>query len=55
MIVQKQVKAKSRKHEFIVTKVEYLGYIVENVTVAMDSEKSHAVVNWPVTILVKQF
>ena len=50
-----KLKAKGSKCEFSVTKVEYLGHIVENGTVAMDPEKICAVVDWPVPILVKQF
>ena len=40
--------AKGSKCKFAVPKVEYLSYIVENGTVAMDPEKFRAVVEWPV-------
>ena len=39
------LKAKGSKCVFAVTKVEYLGHIVENGTVAMDPEKICAVVD----------
>ena len=39
---------------FAITKVEYLGHIVEKRTVAIDPEKMRAVVAWLVPISVKQ-
>ena len=51
---ENKLKAKGSKCEFAVTKVEYLGYIIENGTVAMDPEKIRAVVAWPVPVLLKQ-
>ena len=51
---ENKLKAKGSKCEFSVSKVKYLGHIVENGTVAMDPEKICAVVDWPVPILVKQ-
>ena len=48
------LKAKGSKCEFVVTKVEYLGHILENRAVAMDPEKIHTVVYWTVPILIKQ-
>ena len=45
-------KAKDSKYKYAVTKVEYFGYIVENGTITMDSEKICAIVDWPVPLLV---
>ena len=42
-LLENHLKAKGNKCEFTVIKVEYLGYIVENKTVAMDPEKICAV------------
>ena len=52
---ENNLKAKGSKWNFAVSKVESLGHIVENGTVAIDLEKSRAVVHWPVHILIKQF
>ena len=52
---ENKLKAKGSKSKLAVAKVEYLGHIVENETVAMDPEKICIVVYWPVPILVKQF
>ena len=49
-----KLKAKGSKCEFAVSKVEYLGYIVENRTIAMDPKKICAVIDWLLPVLVKQ-
>ena len=51
-LCENKLKAKGSKCEFSVSKVECLGYVAENGTVAMDPEKIFTVVNWPVPILV---
>ena len=50
-LCEKKLKAKGSKCKFAVTKVEYLSYIVENRTIAMDPKKICAIVDWPVHIL----
>ena len=54
MIAWKMLKTWGSKCKFTVIKVEYLGHIVENGTVAMDPLKICSLVDWPVLILVKQ-
>ena len=44
-LCENKLKAKGSKCEFAVTKVKYLGYIVENGTDAMNPEKIRAVVD----------
>ena len=53
-LYEHKLKAKGSKCEFAATKVEYLGHIVENGTIAMYPEKICAVEDWPVPILIKQ-
>ena len=50
-----KLKEKVSKWKFAVTKVKYLGYIVENGTATINPEKTRAVVDWLVPMLVKQF
>ena len=42
-LCENKLKVKGSKCKFVVTKVEYLGHIVENGTVAMDPEKIRVV------------
>ena len=53
-LYENNIKAKVRNCEFDVSKVEYLGHIVENGTVTMDPERICAVLDWPVPIPAKQ-
>ena len=53
-LCEKKLKVKGSKCQSSVSKVKYLGQIVENGTVAIDSEKIRVVADWPVPILLKQ-
>ena len=53
-LCENHLKAKGSKCEFAVTKVEYLAHIVKNGTIAIVTEKIHAVYYWSDPILVKQ-
>ena len=39
---------KLKKCSFAETSVEYLGHIISNATIAIDSEKMQAITNWPI-------